>query len=258
MSTCRLPRLLNAGNLDAYREESNSRRGETRNQKDGGHERLFAGLDQLKIMIVGNFQMKKYLVSAAAMLLLAGGAQAATYSLTSVTYFNSFGGSVPVASCTGCGVGTAVTSGVANSAVVLDDVSWYFNAGGNTYNIAFDGTTTLAAGTTLNKTNDSCVQTVGSVCTLTNVRSGMGGPVHYTGISNDNLTTCTNDRCRVDVSLSGSTLSVVIKRALSESATSAAYQSYTLGFTQVVPVPAAVWLFGSALGLMGFARRKMA
>ncbi|MEZ5563502.1 MAG: VPLPA-CTERM sorting domain-containing protein [Gammaproteobacteria bacterium] len=201
--------------------------------------------------------MKKYLVSMAALMVLSSGAQAATYVLSSVNYSNSFAGTTPVASCTGCGVATADTTGVANSAVVLDNVSWVFSGGGNNYTTTFDATTTLAAGTSLSMTNNSCVQTLGSVCTATNVRSGLAGPNFYTGIASDNLTTCTNDRCRVDVSLSGSTLTVVIKRALSESATSTAYQSYTMSFAQV-PVPAAVWLFGSALGLMGLARRKAA
>jgi hypothetical protein len=191
----------------------------------------------------------------AAMLLLSTGAQAATYSLTSVTYTNPFAGTTPVASCTGCGVATAVTSGVASSSVSLDDVSWVFAGGGNNYTIAFGGTTTLDLGTTLNKTEHSCVQTLGGVCTPANVRSGLSGPAYYTGISNDNLTSCTNDRCRIDVSISGSNLLVVIRRALSESPTSTSFQSYNLSFAQV-PVPAAVWLFGSALGLMGIARRK--
>lgn len=192
------------------------------------------------------------------MLLLSTGAQAATYSLTSVAYQNSFSGATAVNSCTGCGVATAVTSGVANSAVVLDDVSWVWNGGGTAYTIGFDATTTLATGTSLTMSNNTCVQTLGSACTSASVRSGLAGPNFYTGIASDNLTTCTNDRCRVDVSLSGSTLTVVLKRALSESASSTAYQSYTMAFTQVVPVPAAVWLFGSALGLMGLARRKAA
>lgn len=32
---------------------------------------------------------------------------------------------------------------------------------------------------------------------------------------------------------------------------------YTMTFTTVIPVPAAVWLFGSALGLMGVMRRRL-
>jgi hypothetical protein len=201
--------------------------------------------------------VKKYLVAAAASLLLASGAQAATYSLASVIHSSSFSFPTPVLSCTGCGVATAVTTGAANSAVVLDNLSWVWNGGGNAYTIAFDGTTTLAAGTTLNKTNISCTATVGGACNTANIQSGLAGSVNYTGLADDGLTTCTNDRCRVDVSLSGSTLTVALRRAMSEG-TSMNFQTYTMSFTQVVPVPAAFWLFGSALGLMGIARRKAA
>ncbi|MEO7387544.1 MAG: PEP-CTERM sorting domain-containing protein, partial [Gammaproteobacteria bacterium] len=61
----------------------------------------------------------------------------------------------------------------------------------------------------------------------------------------------------VDLYLSGSNLTMEIKRALSESTTSSSYQRMTFTFAPV-PVPAAVWLFGSALGLMGVARRRAA
>jgi hypothetical protein len=199
--------------------------------------------------------VKKYLVAAAASLLLASGAQAATYSLTSVIHTSSFSTPTPVLSCTGCGVATAVTTGVANSAVVLDNLSWVWSGGGNNYTIGFDGTTTLAAGTTLNKTDISCTATLGGACSTANIISGLAGSVNYTGFADDGLTTCLNNRCRVDVSLSGSTLTVALRRALFEG-TSLNYQTYTMSFTQVVPVPAAVWLFGSALGLMGITRRK--
>ncbi len=198
--------------------------------------------------------MKKYIFAAAATLMLASGAQAATYVLSSVTYENAFAPVGPVANCTGCGIATAVETG---GAITLTGISWVFAGGGNNYTVGFDGTTTLAAGTTLNKTNATCVQTLGGVCTSTNVRSGLAGSAFYTGIANDNLTTCTNDRCRVDVSVSGSNLVIALRRALSEAPTSASNQTYTMTFA-AVPVPAAAWLFGSALGLMGIARRKMA
>lgn len=202
--------------------------------------------------------MKKYLVSIAAMLLLSTGAQAATYVLSSVTYTNPFAGTTPVASCTGCGIATAVTTGVASSSVALTGVAWTFAGGGNNYTISFDANTTLDSGATLSKlAGATCVQTLGGVCTPTNVRSGLEGATLYTGIASDNVTSCTNNRCRIDVSIVGSNLLVGIRRALSESATSTSFQSYNLTFAEV-PVPAAVWLFGSALGLMGIARRKAA
>lgn len=203
--------------------------------------------------------MKKYLLSAAVLVLLAStGAQAATvYVLSNASYVNSFA-SNPIG-CTGCGTGTATDDGFGN--ITLSGVNWSFTGGGNTYTAGFTGTTTLATGTTLLNTGGFCNQTVGtSVCTPGLVRSGFGEATYYTGIASDNVTTCTNNRCRVDLSLAGPTLTMVVKRGLSESATSTAFQQMTFTFTQqaAVPVPAAVWLFGSALGLMGLARRRTA
>ncbi len=199
--------------------------------------------------------MKKYLVSMAALMLLSSGAQAATYLLSSVTYANTFAPTPgSVASCTSCGVATAVETA---GNIDLSGIAWGFNAGGNAYTISFSGTTTLAAGTSLNKlAGATCVDSLGSVCGATNYIAGMAGNM-YTGIGSDNATACANDRCRVDVAVLGSNLTVTIKRALSASPTSTASQTYVMTFAQV-PVPAAVWLFGSALGLMGVARRKAA
>ncbi len=202
--------------------------------------------------------MKKHLFAMAAVLLFGSAAQAApiNYVLSSIKYSNLF---VPtpsdVASCTGCGVATAVDDGAGN--ISITGVAYAFNAGGNSYTTSWDATTTLAAGTSLVKgPGATCVDTVGTVCAPTNVIAGLGGNF-YTGIGSDLLTACTNNRCRVDVSVVGSNLIIDIKRALSASPTSSAFQNYTMSFS-VVPVPAAVWLFGSALGLMGLARRKMA
>lgn len=207
--------------------------------------------------------MKKYLLSVAALMLLASGAQAATvYVLSNATYMNSFATN-PIG-CVGCGTGTATDDGAGN--ITLAGVNWSFVGGGNSYTAGLAGTTTLATGTTLNNSGGNCTSISGTnVCDPASVRSGWGQPVFYTGLAS-NGTTCGNpdvvipaaiDRCRVDLSLSGDTLTLQVKRALSESTTSGAFQQMTFTFT-AVPVPAAVWLFASALGLMGLVRRKLA
>lgn len=198
--------------------------------------------------------MKKYLLSAAVLMLLATGANAATtYVLNNITYVNSFA-SNPVG-CLGCGTGTAIDDGAGN--ITLAGLGWSFTGGGNSYTASIAGSTTLAAGTTLVNSGGSCTYISGTnVCDPLSIRSGWGQPAFYTGIASDNATSCANDRCRVDLLLSGSTLTMEVKRALSESATSGAFQKLTFTFA-AIPVPAAVWLFGSALGLLGFARRKL-
>jgi len=199
--------------------------------------------------------MKKYLLSAAALVLFGTGAEAATvYVLNNVAYTNTFG-SAPIV-CNGCGTGTATDDGFGN--ISLSGISFTAAVGTAQYAVTLAGSTTLAVGTTLNSSGGSCTYLGGSdICDPAAIRWGLGQSVFYTGLGSDGSTVCQNDRCRVDLLLSGSTLTMELKRALSESNTSSAYGKWAFTFA-AVPVPGAVWLFGSALGLIGLARRKAA
>lgn len=229
--------------------------------------------------------MKKYLLSAAAMLLVSSGVQAATtYVLNNITYDNTFG-SAPVI-CDGCGTGTAVDDGAGN--ITLTGLAWSFNSGGSIYSAMINGNTTLAptytpvtspanalpAGSELLNNTGFCTTTAFAStdpCSTVGYRSSYNMSSFRTGLTSAaspgtcgqaaNLAnTGAINRCRVDLSILGNgDLQLELKRALSESAGTTSYGRLTFTFSPVVvPVPAAVWLFGSAVGLLGVARRRHA
>jgi hypothetical protein len=202
----------------------------------------------------------------AGLLALAGtGANASTiYTLQSIYYENQFSGLVDLAVdaavfTSTIGTATATDDGLGN--ITLTGVAWLLNDFGQSYTNGFDATTVVGTGVTLYKSNNTCTEYVGTFCTAN--RSGFGGNTWYTGLAQDGTTPLIH--ALTNVTISGGTLSVFHRMRLQDANPSppeSAFQYYQLNFgnpqsVEVVPVPAAVWLFGSALGLLGVARRRL-
>ena len=104
-------------------------------------------------------------------------------------------------------------------------------------NFTDDSTATWGPGTATSRTIGGDDNALGPQQNLT----------QYDGMSSTNVcgSTCTNDG-----SWNGTTL------VMSNADSGVAGYGITLVVANPIPVPAAVWLFGSALGLLGWARRK--
>jgi hypothetical protein len=204
------------------------------------------------------------IATSVAMFALAGVAQAAPleYVLDNVVWGSPFGtpGVIGVdflGQCPGCvgGSGPLSTAVVDGSNVSLTDIAFGLGNASSNYLLTVDSATTiLGTGVALIKNGVTCVAIAGSACNPASTRSALGFAVDFTGQAADGSLCAA---CGVNVILSADEkeLSVRILKQLTQG--SASQQFYQLNYT-LIPVPGAVWLLGSALGLAGFLRRRTA
>ena len=214
--------------------------------------------------------MKIRLIAASLALTAMGGvaqAEPLLYQLNNVVYTSPFGGSGVIGVdfdgvCPGCigGAGTLSEAIVTLSEAIVDgsnvslsNISFGLTGSSSNYLLTIDSAATiLGDGVALIKSGITCDAIVGTACTLTSTRSALLFPVDFTGQAAD-ASLCV--LCEVNVILSGDqqNLTVEIRKQLTQNV--ALQQVYALNYT-LIPVPAAVWLFASALGLVGWLRRR--
>jgi opacity protein-like surface antigen len=205
----------------------------------------------------------KVLCAAAGLLALAAPAQSATvYQLSSVSITTSSApgvypfGSGALAGSTFTNTSTVIDDGAGN--LTVNPVSIWLNGFGADMLLSFSGTTTLG-GSSLIKTSETCSDGPNPadsthLCDITDQRSFAGD--WHTGLMADGVTEALTHIFSATVAGDILTLSFRTNRDASPVNDPDWLQ---LNFNyQVVPIPAAAWLVGGALGLMGFARRRMA
>jgi hypothetical protein len=199
---------------------------------------------------------------AVAAIALAGTAHGATvYKLDSITLNTgnapgtySFGvGLLASSACYSCGIDTVSDDGLGN--LTVSQISFRMAGFGADFTDTFSGTATLGTGTSLLKTSESCTvaNAATQYCSPTDNRSFAGD--WLTGLKADGVTPSLH--AAFNAAVSGNSLVLNVRKDLSLTPGANSWLQLNFNYS-VVPVPAAVWLFGSALGILGLARRRTA
>jgi len=215
--------------------------------------------------------IRRQLLALTALAMVGGAAQAATvYQLDSITFNTSsvpgqtytFGvGLLAASQCISCDLSTVTDDGAGN--LTVDTVQYRLKGFGADFTHAFAGTTTLGAVTSLIKAaGETCVinppNTATQYCNSADHRGYTGD--WFNGLMADGVTA--SPPAQFSALVSGDNLTLRVRKARDDlfdpaKAASTAWLQMNFNYS-VVPVPAAVWLFGSAVGLLGIARRRSA
>lgn len=201
---------------------------------------------------------------AVAAIALAGTAHGATvYKLDKISLQTSsapgeynFGGAGLTASvCHSCGIDKVTDDGFGN--LTVEQISYTLAGFGANFTNTFSGTATLGTGTSL-------LKAPGETCTVYNTAVHLCNPADQRSFAGDWLTGTLADGVSpalthiFTATTSGNNL-VLSFRTNRDASPVNDPDWLQLNFKySVVPVPAAVWLFGSALGILGLARRRIA
>ncbi len=189
---------------------------------------------------------------------------AGVYVLTDVSSYNAFTTYAP-SSLTGPVSGTATVDGVGN--VTITGLSFSTNAFGQNFTYTGGNWSTTVGGTSI--TNSGvCTDIAGASCAdpFGGLAPLAGGTTAVFGNGSRNTGapsvacppiagTLIGPTCDLVSVVETPGVSLVITEQSEFIAIAGTPSGYVYTFT-VVPVPAAVWLFGSALGLLGWIRRR--
>ncbi len=214
------------------------------------------------LMSFSSIRLKFLALSALAM--TAGTVHGATdYQLQSITFQTSsvpnstfaFGvGGLAASLCYTCGPAGShlIDDGAGN--LTVNTVSYLLSGFGANFTHTFSGTATLGTTSLLKGPGETCVahNAATHLCNPADQRSWAGN--WYNGLLADGVTLAPTHQ----FSAVASGNSLVLRVRTNRDATpfdDADWLQMNFNY-QVVPVPAAVWLFGSAIGVLGFARRR--
>lgn len=229
-------------------------------------------------------KLMRRVAASAALALLAGTAQAGTttYYLQYMTletgnapgqtfYFSTpyiaGSASLGISQCITCvtnaslisgGTGLAVLDDMTNTATI-SNLHWSLRSFGANFQDDSDGTSVIGAATSYLKSYDSCTLYGGTAtqyCSgafATEPRTYAGS--WYEGLRGDGTTACNS--CKLSTTANANMLTMILRKPLlaSDPAVTGSWLQLSYNFA-VVPVPAAVWLLGGALGALGWARRR--